>query len=214
MESSPLSQIARVLNLLISFILASLGYVYGAIIGAIVVLLLLRYLLDWMQVSPFGRFAYYVRKPANELIHNVRSSRFYFPLKRALGFDPSVLMILIATAIVCYVVAEAVGFLLKVLQGLGMALTRFDRGETLAAGRNLLGVLLLGIIFYLLTMMLIVFVNWLFGLLSSAARWAMKRIEPLLHLFEFGGALAGWSFLILYIALSFAARAVSAIFLE
>lgn len=214
MGASPLSQIANAIEVVIRFISSFIGYVYGAIIIAVIVLLLARYLLDLLRVSPFGRWAYQLRRPATEMLHNVRSSRFYFPLKRALGFDPAVLMILIATAIVCYVVSIVVNNLLQLLSGIVLVLDRVDRGNVLTAARNLIGVLLLGIIFYLLTLMLIVFVNWLFGLLSRVAYRALKRIEPLLRLFEFGGMLAGWSFLILWIALSFAASAVTLIFLS
>ncbi|MFN7949067.1 MAG: hypothetical protein U0Z53_27185 [Blastocatellia bacterium] len=214
MGSSPLSQLARFIGLVADFIAAWIGYVYGAIIVLVIVLLLARYLLDLFQISPFGRFVYRLRRPATEMLHNVRSSRFYFPLKRALGFDPAVLMILIATAIVCYVISIVVGNLLQLLGGIVRVLLRFDQGQVAGAARNLIGVLLLAVIFYLLTLMLIVFVNWLFGLLSRAAFWSLRRIEPLLRLFEFGGMFAGWSFLILWIALSFAATAVTLVFLS
>jgi hypothetical protein len=40
----------------------------------------------------------------------------------------------------------------------------------------------------------------------------MHRISPLLKVFEFGGALAGFSFVILWIVLSLAASAVTAVF--
>jgi hypothetical protein len=40
----------------------------------------------------------------------------------------------------------------------------------------------------------------------------MHRISPLLRIFEFGGMFAGFSFVILWIVLSLAASAVSAVF--
>lgn len=212
MGSSFLSSAARFIETIIGFIASSVSYVYGAIIAAVLILLLARYLIDALQISPFGRVIYYLRRPGNELLHNMRSSRFYVPLKRALGFDPAVLMVLVATAIVCYVVSEIIGYLITLMGGLAGVLKTFDLGRTLTAGRYLIGVLLLGIVFYLLTLMLIVFVNWLFGLLRGLANRAMHRIEPLLRIFEFGGAFAGWSFMILYIALTFAARAITVIF--
>jgi hypothetical protein len=212
MGSSFLSSAAYFIETIIRFIASSVSYVYGAIIAAVLILLLARYLIDVLQISPFGRAIYYLRRPGNELLHNMRSSRFYVPLKRALGFDPAVLMVLVATAIVCYVVSEIIGYLITLMGGLAGVLKTFDIGRALTAGRYLIGVLLLGIVFYLLTLMLIVFVNWLFGLLRGIANRAMYRIEPLLRIFEFGGVFAGWSFLILYIALTFAARAITVIF--
>jgi len=40
----------------------------------------------------------------------------------------------------------------------------------------------------------------------------MHRISPLLRIFEFGGAFAGFSFLILWLVLSLAASAVRVVF--
>ena len=59
------------------------GYVFGAIILAIVLVILLRIMADALKLNPFGKFAYYTTRPANNLIGNMRQSRFYYPLKRA-----------------------------------------------------------------------------------------------------------------------------------
>jgi len=212
MESSPLTLIGRFIvgiALMIQFVS---WYIYGGIIAAIVILVLLRFITDAFHLSPFGRFSYYARRPADRLLYNMRSSRFYFPLKRALGFDPAVLMLLIATAILCYVVSIVIGYLVTVLGGLGNSLIAFGDGAIFAGMRFLIGTLLLAAIFYLLVLMTIVFVNWIFGLLGRASYLALERIGPLLRIFEFGGIFTGWSFLILWIALTFAAAAVQLIF--
>ena len=189
------------------------GYVFGAIILAIVLVILLRIMADALKLNPFGKFAYYTTRPANNLIGNMRQSRFYYPLKRAFGFDPAILMILIATAILGYVVYTMIGYLNVFLIGTGNTLIAFGLGQPLTAGKYLLGTLLIVAIFFLLSLMLIIFVNSLFGLLKKAAVFANQRIAPLLQIFEFGGMFAGWSFMILWIALTFAAQAVMAIFL-
>lgn len=189
------------------------GYIFGAIILAVVIVILLRVIADALKLNPFGKFAYYATKPANVLIGNMRQSRFYYPLKRAFGFDPAILMILIATAILGYVVYTMIGYLNVFLIGSGNTLFAFGNGQPLTAGKYLLGMLLIVAIFFLLALMLIIFVNSLFGMLKKAAAFAYRRIAPLLQIFEFGGMFAGWSFLILWIALTFAAQAVMAIFL-
>lgn len=189
------------------------GYVFGAIILAIVLVILLRIMADALKLNPFGKFAYYTTRPANNLIGNMRQSRFYYPLKRAFGFDPAILMILIATAILGYVVYTMIGYLNVFLIGTGNTLIAFGLGQPLTAGKYLLGTLLIVAIFFLLSLMLIIFVNSLFGLLKKAAAVSYRRIAPLLQIFEFGGMFAGWSFMILWIALTFAAQAVMAIFL-
>ncbi|MFN0085358.1 MAG: hypothetical protein ACKVX9_08220 [Blastocatellia bacterium] len=193
------------------------GYVQWLInlsIGIAVALLLIRVLFDLFKLNPFGRLAYYARRPTNEAIHQMRSSSLYFPLKKSLGFDPSVLMALVALAILWYVVSGVISNIYFLIRGLGSSLINFGAGDYFDAARQLVGVALLAAIFFLMTLMTIVFVNWLFGLLRRASFWAMDRLTPLLRRFEFGGAFAGWSFIILWIALSFAAMAVSAIFLS
>jgi hypothetical protein len=182
-------------------------------IGVTVVLLIVRWIIDAANINPFGRLAYYVRKPTNEMIYRVRSSQFYLPLKRAFGFDPAVIMILIALAILWMVVNGIFGNLFTVMMGLGQSLDAFTLGSPLLGARYLIGTILLGVIFFLLALMTLIFVNWIFGFFNKAAFWAMNRIGPLLRIFEFGGVFAGWSFVILWIALSwFAAPAVMYVF--
>jgi hypothetical protein len=212
MDSSPLVSIGRSIISLAHLIGAYSWYLYGALFAVVALLLVLRFLTEALRLNPFGRFAYYTARPANNLLRNVRSSRFYYPLKRALSFDPAFLMVVIGTAIVCYVIYLIVSYLLNVLIGLGGSLSAFGSGEWFQGVRYLIGTVLLAVIFYLLALMLLVFVNWMFGLFSRAAYRALDRIAPLLRIFEFGGVFAGWSFLILGIALSFAASAVQFIF--
>ena len=181
-------------------------------VGALVIFLLLRWITDAMDANPFGRLAYYLRKPTNDLVYYVRSSQFYFPLKQALRFDPTVLMVLIAVAIVWYVALGIIGYFNTVLFGLGSSIKFLAAGDVARGVSRLIGTLLLAVIFFLMTLMTIVFINWISGRFNRAAYWSMHRISPLLRIFEFGGRLAGFSFLILYLVLSLAASAVGAVF--
>jgi hypothetical protein len=181
-------------------------------VGAVMLLLLLRWVTEALNTNPFGRLIYYMRKPTNELVYYVRSSQFYFPLKQALKFDPTYLMALIAVAIVFYVALAVVGYFTTVLAGLGDSLNMLASGNITRGIYTLIGVSLLAAIFFLMTLMTIVFINWISGKFNRAAYWSMHRISPLLRVFEFGGALAGFSFVILWIVLSLAANAVGAVF--
>ncbi|MDX2031086.1 MAG: hypothetical protein SF339_10475 [Blastocatellia bacterium] len=214
MTQSPLTEIGQLLISLTGQVEGYLQWIINLSIGIAVALLLVRVLIDLFKLNPFGRFAQYARRPTNEAIHQMRSSSLYFPLKKSLGFDPSVLMALIALAILWYVVSGVINNIHFLLRGLGSSLVNFGTGDFFDGGRQLVGVVLLAAIFFLMTLMTITFVNWMFGLLRRASYWSMNRLAPLLRRFEFGGAFAGWSFIILWIALSFAAMAVSAIFLS
>ncbi|HKQ93627.1 MAG TPA: hypothetical protein VJZ77_23410 [Blastocatellia bacterium] len=181
-------------------------------VGAVVIFLALRWLNDVLGANPFGRLSYYLRKPTNDLVYYVRSSQFYFPLKQALKFDPTYLLVLIAVAIVWYVALSVIGYLNTVLGGLGTSLKFLAAGDVARGVYTLIGASLLAVIFFLMTLMTMVFINWISGRFNRAAYWSMHRISPLLRVFEFGGALAGFSFLILWLVLSLAASAVVAVF--
>jgi hypothetical protein len=188
-------------------------FVFGAIVVAVLVLLLLRFVANALRLNTFSGLAYYATRPANEMLRRMRRSHFYFPLTRAIGFDAAVLMVLVATAILCYIAAMLIGYLITVISGAASVLQAFGAGDLFQGGRFLIGTVLIAVVFYLLSLMTLVFVNWLFGLLSRPAYHAQARIEPLLAIFEFGGIFTGWSFLILWIALSLAARAIGFLFL-
>jgi hypothetical protein len=181
-------------------------------VGAVVIFLALRWLNDVLGANPFGRLSYYLRKPTNDLVYYVRSSQFYIPLKQALKFDPTYLLVLIAVAIVWYVALSVIGYLNTVLGGLGTSLKFLAAGDVARGVYTLIGASLLAVIFFLMTLMTMVFINWISGRFNRAAYWSMHRISPLLRVFEFGGALAGFSFLILWLVLSLAASAVVAVF--
>jgi hypothetical protein len=180
--------------------------------AAVALLLLLRWVTDTLNTNPFGRLTYYLRKPTNDLFYYVRSSQFYLPLKQALRLDPTYLMVLIAVAILLYVAWSIIGYLITLLNGLGSSLNLLADGYVARGIYTLIGVALLTVIFFLMTLMTIVFINWISGRFNRSAYWSMHRISPLLRIFEFGGALAGFSFLILWLVLLFAASAVRAVF--
>src|ERR1700752_4547788 len=104
------------------------SYLIIITVSAVVVFLLLRWLTDALNINPFGRLTYYLRKPTNDLIYYIRSSQFYVPLKQALRFDPTYLMALIAVAIILYVALSIIGYFYTVLDKLGVSL------DFLAAG--------------------------------------------------------------------------------
>lgn len=196
-----ISQLQRLLELAI-----------GVTIAVIVSLLFLRFLPELLKLNPFGSTYHALRRPTNDLIGHMRNSQFYVPLRRSFGFDPSLLMVLIALAILWYVVSGVLSNLFFILRGLASSLLQFGQGSVFTGARYLIGTALLGALFFIMALMTMVFVNWIFGLLRRQAWWAMDRLNPLLRIFEFGGAFTGWSFMILWIAVSFAAMAVQSIF--
>lgn len=189
------------------------GYVYMAIVIAVVVMLALYWITETLRLNPFGRVVFYLRRPGTLMLHKMQRSPFHYPLKRALKFDPSVLMVLGGTAIFCYLVAFIIDNFTVLLGGLGLTLAAFGDSRIFAGIWALTGIILLAVIFYLMAMMTMIFINWLFGWFQRPAYWSMEKLRPLMRVFEFGGAAAGFSFLFLSLALSLAAEAVKRIFL-
>src|SRR5262245_21967649 len=115
------------------------SYLIYITVGALVLLLLLRWVSDALGTNPFGRLSYYLRKPTNDLVYYVRSSQFYFPLKQALRFDPTYLLVLIAVAIVWYVALSVIRYLNTVLNGLGGSLNLLATGDVAGGVKTLIG---------------------------------------------------------------------------
>jgi hypothetical protein len=183
-------------------------YIFGVVILFVFIILTLRMLADVLKLNPFGKFAYYSTQPANRMMGYMRSSPFYYPLKRVLGFDPSVLMVFFATVILCYVMFVIVNYVSTSLLAIANLLFAVAKPELLLAGRYLIGTTLLIIVFFVMTLMTIIFINSFFGLLKSTAQFAAQRLQPLLELFERRLPWPGLSFLLLWLILTFVASAV------
>ncbi|MBP6822138.1 MAG: hypothetical protein KA368_11390 [Acidobacteria bacterium] len=182
------------------------------IIGVVVILLIIRWLMDVFDVSPFGRITYYLRQPTDKLVGYARSSRFYYPMRQALKINPTILIALIGIAIVWFALMIMTGYLTMVVSDLALSLDAFGSGDVVSGVRFLIGTLLISAIFFLMSMMLLIFINWITGLFDHLAFRALRRLDPLLRVFEFGGKFAGWSFTLLWFALYLASRAVQAVF--
>ncbi len=182
------------------------------IIGVVVILLIIRWLMDAFDVSPFGRITYYLRQPTDKLVSYAHSSRFYYPMRQALKINPAILIALIGIAIVWFALMIMTGYLTMVVSDLALSLDAFGNGDVVSGVRFLIGTLLISAIFFLMSMMLLIFINWITGLFDHQAFRAMRRLDPLLRFFEFGGKFAGWSFTLLWFALYIASRAVQAVF--
>ncbi len=183
-------------------------YLFGLVIVAVAVILLMRVVADGFKLNPFGKVAYYMTKPANQLIGHMRNSPFYYPLKRALGFDPAILMVFFATVILCYVLFTIVGYLNISLWAIANTLIRLGEGDVIGLLRYVIGTVLLMVVFFFMSLMTVIFINSIFGLLKKWVGLAYRRIGPLLQIFEQRLPYPGLGFLILWFVLTFVAYAV------
>lgn len=175
-------------------------------------LLLLRFLMDRLDFSPFSRFAYYARRPTEKWFYEIKNSQLYRPIRQALGFDPAYLLLLLAFVLLFYLLNNLVSFLIALIGYLSGTLKAFGMGETVAGGRFLLGTLLLATIYFLMALMTILVIHSWFGLFDRPAYWAGRRIYPLLNSLDSSGRLGPLLFILVFILLSFVASAVQSIF--
>src|SRR5262245_1162293 len=94
-----LATAGEAINSLVDKLQTYISLAINITLGVTISLLIDRLIGDAANVHPVRRLVYYIREPTNEMIYRARSSQFYLPLKRAFGFDPALIMILIALAI-------------------------------------------------------------------------------------------------------------------
>lgn len=211
MGSSPLVDIGEYLLFGVSLIGALAWYVYLAIVVAVAGLVLARYLTNYL--NPFGSFAYRLARPAGVLLANMRNTGLYYPLRKVLKFDPAPLMLIVGTVLACYFLSVLVSYCLVFVAGLGRSLIAFGNGHTGEGARYLIGTALFGGLLYLLFLIMVIVVNWLFGLLSRSAYRSRERIWPLVRVFD-RGPFAGWGLLVFGISLSIAAALIQQLLLS
>mgnify|MGYP001000900791 CR=1 FL=1 len=181
-------------------------------LAIVIVLLLIRFLVDKFNLNPFGRLAYYARRPTNQWFYEVRNSQFYQPLRQMFGFDPAWLLLLIGFALLFYLLRGLVLDVVILLQCLSITLSHFGNDKLWLGGRGIIGMVLLTFIYFLMALMtLLVIYSW-FGLFGRAAEWAGRRIYPIIYSFDPTGRLGPLVFLLGFFLLGFVAAAVQAAF--
>lgn len=181
-------------------------------LGIVLALLLLRFLIDRLNINPFGRLAYYARRPTNQWFYEIKNSQLYQPLRQAFGFDPLWLLVIVACVVFFFLMRSLVQDVSIVLQSLGITLSLFGEGQALLGARALLGTVLLTLIYFLMALMTLLVINSWFGLFDRPAHWAGRRIYPVLYSFDSSGRLGPFVFLLTFWLLSFVAGAVQMTF--
>ncbi len=177
-------------------------------LAIVLVLLLIRFLVDKFNLNPFGRLAYYARRPTNKWFYEIKQSQFYQPLRQAFGFDPLWLLLLVAFVLFFYLLRSLVQDVAILLSCTGLTLNYFGEGALLQGVRAVIGTVLLAALYFLMALMTILVIYSWFGLFDRAADWAGRRIYPVLYSFDSSGRLGPLIFLLAFLILGFVASAV------
>ncbi|MFN0110766.1 MAG: hypothetical protein ACKVZH_18050 [Blastocatellia bacterium] len=173
-----------------------------------VALILIRVLVDKYDFNPFGRLIYYLCRPTNRWFYEVRSSPIYRPVKNALRFDPAGLLLLLAAAVMYFLVTDLVNDALTLLLCVGRTLVGFGTGAIAFAIKALIGTALLAVIYFLTALMTVLVIHSWFGLFDRWAYKAGQHIYPLIHKLDRNNRLGPFAFLIAFLLLGVLANIV------
>lgn len=173
-----------------------------------VVLILIRVLVDKYDFNPFGRLVYYLCRPTNRWFYEIRNSPIYRPVRNLVRFEPAWLLLLLAAAVMYFLVRDLVGDVLTWFWCLGRTLTAFGGGDTASGIKASIGTALLAVIYALTAMMTILVIHSWFGLFDRWAYKAGQRIYPLIHKLDREGRFGPFAFLIAFLLLGVLARIV------
>lgn len=205
---SPLITAGRSLLTLAAWLTATTDLLIQLALGIVLVLLLIRFLVDKFNLNPFGRIAYYARRPTNKWFYEIKNSQFYQPLRQAFGFDPLWILLIVAFVLFFYLLRSLVQDVAILLSSIGITLNYFGEGAMLQGVWAVIGTVLLAAIYFLMMLMTILVIYSWFGLFDRAADWAGRRIYPVLYSFDSSGRLGPLIFLLAFLILGFVASAV------
>lgn len=152
---SPLITAGRSLLTLAAWLTATTDLLIQIALGLVLVLLLIRFLVDKFNLNPFGRIAYYARRPTNKWFYEIKNSQFYQPLRQAFGFDPLWILLIVAFVLFFYLLRSLVQDVAILLSSIGYTLNYFGEGAMLQGVRAVIGTVLLAAIYFLMALMTI-----------------------------------------------------------
>lgn len=209
---SPLISAGAWIQWIASWLQLIAHYVANAALAVAILLLLARFLVERFEINPFGRFAYYARRPTEKWFYEIKGSQFYRPIKKALGFEPIWLLLLLAFVLLFFLLRSLVDDATLLLNCIGITLSQFGMGNMASGVKALIGTVLLGVIYFLMALMTILIINSWFGLFDRAGYWAGRRIYPILRSFDPSGRLGPLVFMLMFFLLSLFASAVQRAF--
>ncbi len=205
---SPLITAGEVVGSVAAWLQLITWYAANLALALALILLLIRFLSDRYDLNPFGRAIYYARRITDRWFYGIKNSQLYYPIRKAVSFDPVWVLLLIAFVMLFFLLRNLMDDLIALLMCISITLMRFGAGNPGAGGKALLGTVLLGLIYFLMGLMTILVINSWFGLFERWAYWAGRRIYPLLRSLDPGGRLGPWAFLLAFFLLSIVAAAV------
>lgn len=184
-------------------------------VAVVIVLMLLRGLISWLELNPFGWFAYHVNRITEPMVAPLRGHFFALQTRR----DIAPLLLIILIVILAFFTLSLVDDFRAVAINIGIGLNAVWRGAMLRGIWRLVGALAFGAISVVITCVILqVIFSWVAFYGNWLSRTVARVSEPVLAPFRrmippLGGML-DISPLIAILVLSLISSAVQGIFLS
>lgn len=188
---------------------------FGVIGWAILVIVTFIYVRKARDFSPFnriGKLVHGVARHTSNVVRGVRASRFYDPLRGLMKRDPTILMIIIFSVLVIFLSTQLLRYVTDAIFSLALSIQMIFAGFVFKGAWMLVGAVINAALIFLLSMMLFMFISYLFDFLHRLSRFARRFVNPLILVVERSGVPSTWSFFVLYIIVSILQQAFSGLF--
>jgi len=150
-------------------------------VGVVIGLMLLRGLISWLNLNPFGWFAYNVRRMTEPMVDPLRRNLFALQTRR----DIAPLLLVLFVLVVGYFLLGLLGQFRQMIGYSLVGLSALAQGSPLTGARYLLGGLALGIIAVVITCIILqVIFSWVGFYGNWLSRLVTRVSEPVLNPFR------------------------------
>lgn len=150
-------------------------------VGAIIALMVLRFVISWLGVNPFSWFAYQVHRLTEPLVRPFRHTPFALHTRRDIAPLLAIILVLIVAYFLLGLLGQArsaTGYMLK-------AMGEFAQGNPLTAVRYVLGATALALISLVITCIILeVIFSWVGFYGNWLTRMVRRVSEPVLGPFR------------------------------
>ncbi|MBI3949172.1 MAG: YggT family protein [Acidobacteria bacterium] len=166
---------------MIDLTFALLALLVKAAVAVIIVLMLLRGMITWFNLNPFGWFAYNVRRLTEPMVEPLRRNLFAMQARR----DIAPLLLVIFVLIVAYFVLGLLDQFHQATVYAAAGLSALSQGQSFQGIRYVIGALAIGVLSVVITAIIVqVIFSWVGVWGNWLARLVNRIAEPVLMPFR------------------------------
>jgi YggT family protein len=166
---------------MIDLIFTSLNFMIKLAVGAVIVLMLLRGLISWLDLNPFGWLAYHVRQITEPMLAPLRRNPFALQTRR----DIAPVLLVILVLLLWFFCHQLLGQMHNTIDYLTFGMNMLAQGDATRGLRFLFGGAVFGVIAIVVTCILLqVIFSWIGFYGNRISRLVTRVSEPVLGPFR------------------------------